>query len=144
MTAPEVIVTSEKIPESSRQNLVVASSESIEKNRNLHSGHTLGNLPPLKPSSPTKLLAKEMNEILTNESAADKRFLGSPLTRDAESKKNSDTETNTPQQYLCELTRRLMTEPVKTIYGNVYDKEAILNWFSKQGRICPLTGNLSL
>ena len=48
---------------------------------------------------------------------------------------------DTPPEFLCQLTQRLMTEPVKTIYGNVYDRTAIVNWLNTQGKICPLTGN---
>jgi len=33
-----------------------------------------------------------------------------------------------------------MTEPVKSNYGQVFEKGTILNWFSTQGKICPLTG----
>jgi hypothetical protein len=45
-----------------------------------------------------------------------------------------------PVEYLCQLSRRPMSEPVKSVYGNVYDKTAILEWLAKQGKICPLTG----
>jgi hypothetical protein len=53
---------------------------------------------------------------------------------------NNNIPTDFPREYLCQLTMKPMSEPVKTTYGNVYDKTAILNWFSVQGKICPLTG----
>jgi hypothetical protein len=45
-----------------------------------------------------------------------------------------------PPEYLCQLTRKPMSDPVKTIYNNVYDRAAISKWLSTQGKICPLTG----
>jgi U-box domain len=45
-----------------------------------------------------------------------------------------------PVAYLCELTKKPMSEPVKTIYGNLYEKRAILSWINQQGHIDPLTG----
>eukprot|EP01033_Poteriospumella_lacustris_P006648 gene6648-4791_t len=45
-----------------------------------------------------------------------------------------------PKHFLCQLTHKPMSEPVKTVYGNVYDRTAIVSWFAQQGRICPLTG----
>jgi hypothetical protein len=51
-----------------------------------------------------------------------------------------DVPKDTPPEFICQLTQRLMSEPVKTIYGNVYDRTAIVNWLNTQGKICPLTG----
>jgi hypothetical protein len=51
-----------------------------------------------------------------------------------------DLPKDTPAEFVCQLTHRLMSEPVKTVYGNVYDKTAIVNWLNTQGKICPLTG----
>mmetsp|Transcript_32171 Transcript_32171/g.54252 ORF Transcript_32171/g.54252 Transcript_32171/m.54252 type:complete len:684 (+) Transcript_32171:94-2145(+) len=45
-----------------------------------------------------------------------------------------------PPEFLCQLTRRPMSDPVDTVYGNVFDRMAIMNWLSTQGKICPLTG----
>jgi hypothetical protein len=52
-----------------------------------------------------------------------------------------DLPKDTPAEFVCQLTHRLMSEPVKTVYGNVYDKTAIVNWLNTQGKICPLTGD---
>jgi hypothetical protein len=45
-----------------------------------------------------------------------------------------------PKEFICELTRKQLIDPVKSIYGNVFEKNSILAWFSNQGRVCPLTG----
>ena len=47
---------------------------------------------------------------------------------------------NFPPSYLCQLSQRPMSDPVKSTYGNVYDRPVILGWMSKQGHICPLSG----
>ena len=45
-----------------------------------------------------------------------------------------------PSRFICQLTQRPMSDPVQTRYGNIYDRTAIVNWLSSQGKICPLTG----
>jgi U-box domain len=47
---------------------------------------------------------------------------------------------NTPQEYVCQLSKRIMREPLRTPYGNVYDRQMILLWLQRQGSIDPLTG----
>ena len=47
---------------------------------------------------------------------------------------------NFPPSYLCQLSQRPMSDPVKSTYGNVYDRPVILGWMSRQGHICPLSG----
>lgn len=46
-----------------------------------------------------------------------------------------------PATFICQLTHRPMSEPVRTVYGNIYDKTAIVQWLNTQGKICPLTGS---
>lgn len=48
-----------------------------------------------------------------------------------------------PKAYLCQLSQRPMSEPVKSIYGNIFDRPVILGWLSKQGHVCPLSGESS-
>ena len=45
-----------------------------------------------------------------------------------------------PPSYLCQLSQRPMNDPVKSIYGNVFDRPVILRWMGMQGHICPLSG----
>ena len=56
------------------------------------------------------------------------------------STKSANAPADTPKEYICELCQRLMSEPVKTVYGNVMEKAVIEEWLSKHGHICPLTG----
>ncbi len=111
----------------------------------LHSGRVLGNLPALTPGKSPKNLSSELDRVLTLNERHNSNILS--VSHGADPKSNSQKKlinTNIaedfPKQYLCQLTQKPMSCPVKTIYGNIYDKDAILNWFSQQGRICPLTG----
>lgn len=119
----------------------------IPENRDLllHSGPMLGNLPNLTPSkssaSPSKTAGNDVDAALNLDSK--QSLLGSsPTDKKKKPKKNkeSDVHPDMPKEFLCQLTRKPMSEPMKTVYGNYYDKTAIMNWFSTQGRICPLTG----
>lgn len=47
-----------------------------------------------------------------------------------------------PTKFLCQLSQRPMSDPVKSIYGNVFDRSVIYRWMNKQGHICPLSGKL--
>jgi hypothetical protein len=121
----------------------------------LHSGPMLGDLPNLTPSkaSPSKQLHHDVDTALNlGNKSSNGGLLSSPNTnpsRKADDKKAKKKKKKTdsveippdmPKEFLCQLTNKPMSEPMKTIYGNVYDKTAIMNWFSTQGRICPLTG----
>ena len=90
----------------------------------LHSGGVLGDLPALSPAkkdatgSTTKKKKKKQNMI----------------------SRQGDLPADIPQEFVCELCQKQMTDPVKSIYGNVFEKGVIDNWLKTQGRICPLTG----
>ena len=45
-----------------------------------------------------------------------------------------------PPSYLCELSHRPMSDPVQSIYGNIFDRPTIIGWIRKQGHVCPLSG----
>lgn len=45
-----------------------------------------------------------------------------------------------PPSYLCELSHRTMSDPVQSIYGNIFDRPTIIGWIRKQGHVCPLSG----
>ncbi len=122
----------------------------------LHSGPLLGNLPAFGKThaSPKKFQTDLDHALLTNSAGTGGGLFGNPTggvrstpskraddkTGGKKKKHNDDVPKDTPVKFLCQLTQRLMTEPMKTIYGNVYDKTAIMNWLSTQGKICPLTG----
>jgi hypothetical protein len=130
----------------------------------LHVGPVLGALPSLGPgaiSSPRasamspisrpfgseldSLLDNREDRFFQNDTSKMKKSKPSRQADDKKPKKKNEPAPDTlapdtPAAYVCQLTRQLMTEPVKSMYGHVYEKSAIMQWFSQQGRICPLTG----
>lgn len=46
---------------------------------------------------------------------------------------------NTPKEFICCITQTIMVDPVKTVDGQTYDKDAILKWFEEHST-SPLTG----
>ena len=93
----------------------------------LHSGPRLGDLPALTP-------IRQLQDIPKVSRKADDK------TKKKKKKNRDDVPKDIPENYLCQLSQRPMSEPVKSIYGHFYEKSTILNWLSSQGRICPLTG----
>ena len=128
----------------------------------LHSGPLLGNLPAFgkNNASPKKFQTDIDHALLSNNAASHNGgIFGNPAGPGMKSpskraddksggkkkkkKAHDDVPKDTPVEFLCQLTQRPMSEPMKTIYGNVYDRTAIMNWLSTQGKICPLTGESS-
>ena len=77
---------------------------------------------PNSNSKPAKKLKKKKKNVQSNSNAM-------------------NTSSNSiPSEFLCNLSQKQMTEPVRTVYGNYYEKSVILDWFKNQGHICPITG----
>lgn len=129
-----------------------------EKTTFLHTGPVLGNLPSLPNgmTSPKSKASSRLNDtssqdldmILDNSNNKNVKFNQNPSKR-ADEKKPKKKKTNQrsenvpddiPPKYLCQLTQRPMTQPVKSSYGHIYDKSAIFAWLNQHGRICPMTG----
>jgi hypothetical protein len=90
----------------------------------LHSGPLLGQLPRIQPTS---------------------AVAGSPTpkqnaTPSKKKKQSSGAPNDLPKEFLCELCQRQLTDPVRSVYGNIYEKSVIEDWLKNQGKICPLTG----
>ena len=45
-----------------------------------------------------------------------------------------------PKQFLCDLSHKLMTAPVRSVYGQHYEDSVITHWIETHGKICPITG----
>lgn len=116
-----------------------------EKQDLLHTGGVLGDLPSLV--SPNK--ASPDKNTLMKHSKASIDGAGALLTHDggrsksgfrgAVAKKN-DLPKDVPPEYVCELSHRIMSDPVKSVYGHMFESTAINRWVREQGHICPLTG----
>ena len=120
----------------------------------LHSGKILGDLPSLNnvksPPGAHQANDKVLHEALQygNASIMGGTKGASPTSKKADSKgkkkknkkKRDDLPADIPPNYLCQLSQRPMSDPVKSVYGNIFERQTILQWFSQQGQICPLTG----
>lgn len=127
----------------------------------LHSGPMLGDLPSLtsaEKSSPGKQIRNDLDTALNIENRSKSGLFANSNTpkeksnnpsrkADEKNRKEKKKKPHTdlipkdmPQHFICQLTQRPMSDPVKTSYGNIYDKTAILNWLNTQGHIDPLTG----
>lgn len=57
----------------------------------------------------------------------------------------NSTETSSqvpPEEYICPLTKELMTDPVVSRYGHHFERAAIMDWLNDGGnKHCPVTGN---
>ncbi|CAM9511676.1 unnamed protein product [Ectocarpus sp. 13 AM-2016] len=66
-----------------------------------------------------------------HETSRDSNSLGMPGETD---------EGQAPKGIICQLSKRVARDPVRTPYGHLFDRQMIGLWLSKQGSICPLTG----
>lgn len=92
----------------------------------LHQGEMLGNLPALGGS----LRGGGQSVKLEPEKRA---VTGSKTQENAE-------PADTPPDFLCNISRRLLAEPYRSPYGHVFEAKLIRAWLAKNGSICPLTG----
>jgi hypothetical protein len=54
---------------------------------------------------------------------------------------DSATKVTPPEHFICPISFDLMTDPLISIYGHHYQREAILGWLSQGNSTCPLTRN---
>eukprot|EP00756_Hemistasia_phaeocysticola_P044002 Hpha_TRINITY_DN17584_c0_g1::TRINITY_DN17584_c0_g1_i1::g.92595::m.92595 len=51
-----------------------------------------------------------------------------------------ETSDDVPSAYVCALTLQVITEPVLSPHGDVFERAAILKWL-RSASVCPITGN---
>ena len=146
--------------ERNRDSKAFAPDEKASPQALLHSGRILGDLPSLpgagkSPASNSKAAnaaSMDLGRALQyGDASPDMRADGKDRPSNTTSssggamtikkkKKAYQPPPGMPTAYLCQLSHRPMSEPVKTTYGHCYDKKAMENWMRTQGHICPLTG----
>ena len=107
----------------------------------LHSGAMLGNLPSLNAHrySPDKEPRQGStdsrasrpdgkNRKHKHKSGAGKGMQLPPVPSDF------------PVEFLCEICERPLEDPVRTPYGNVFERKVFKAWVNRNGSICPITG----
>jgi hypothetical protein len=104
----------------------------------LHSGPMLGDLPalgsPLTAVSlgPTSKRGKGSSSKGTKNK---KRLLSAAAPANA-----APIPPDCPPEFVCELSQTVMSDPVRSIYGNVFEFSVINQWLKHHGRVCPITG----
>lgn len=116
-----------KISHHSEDKDIEKKQKQSQKPEMLHTGGILGDLPAL--TSPTKSPNK-YDEYLS--ASGKKKVTALP--------KQQDIPADTPKEFICDLCHRIMSDPVRTTYGNTMEKTVIEEWITKNGHICPLTG----
>ena len=114
----------------------------------LHSGPMLGNLPSLAgTSSPEHAVQRSGNDLeaamrekkhILGGEKKKKKKKGKKLAGQQQGQQGATGDV--PPQFMCMLSQQPMQDPVKSVYGHVYEHGTIQMWFSQQGQICPLTG----
>lgn len=117
---------------SSNTSISTSTSTSSSEPQLLHSGPLLGNLPLLQ-SNPNPSPTKQKNVATPSPKSKKKRNTPSAI-------KESNLPKDLPKEFICELCQRQMIDPVKSIYGNVFERGVIEEWLKNQGKICPITG----
>jgi hypothetical protein len=108
----------------------------------LHSGPALGVLPSLNKGSPTKTNGNFSTPNKNGSESGGGDMSSGKLKKKKKNKQQAnDVPKDIPPQYLCALSHKPMSEPVKSTYGHVYEKSSVERWFVTQGKICPFTGN---
>ena len=54
---------------------------------------------------------------------------------------SNDPSAPPPREFICPLTEKIMTNPVRTEYGDVFERQAILDWLEDYD-FCPSSGHL--
>ncbi len=129
-------------PSISKKLIQTPENKSKNDSKLLHSGDYLGDLPSLNKTNTGNFNNdRELNKALEGNEMADRLFKADDKNMKKKKKnRNKDVPTDMPVEFLCQLSHKPMTEPVKSIYGNIFEKGTIINWIKQQGHICPLTG----
>ncbi|KAF4700559.1 hypothetical protein FOZ63_012853, partial [Perkinsus olseni] len=60
-------------------------------------------------------------------------------TRNAKHHQDSQKLVNAPAELKCALDGKIMTNPVRSPYGHVFEKKTLEKWFNSCGEVCPIT-----
>jgi len=105
------------------------------KDELLHSGRLLGDLPSLTPPhQPANALRNSFDE-------GRPQFREQGGARPAQSSPIANVNPrDVPREFLCNITKKPLGDPVATPYGHVYERSVILQWIDRNGSIDPMTG----
>jgi hypothetical protein len=95
----------------------------------LHSGRLLGDLPSLTAHK-SPLPADD--DVVDDDDNKPRR----PIAQASVAVSTDDV----PKQFLCEIARKPLQDPVITPSGHVFERKLIEVWMERNGSICPITG----
>ncbi|KAG9349231.1 hypothetical protein JZ751_027674 [Albula glossodonta] len=108
-------------------------------------GEGLGAL--VRPFSDNNIDGAELlnltKDSLTTELNIDSVGLRNKLMRKIDGLKTASAWSNDPDEFLCPITREVMSDPVIAADGYSYEREAIQSWINSKNRSSPMT-NLPL
>jgi len=154
----EKLITPKKSPKSGGARQKYSPSESKESPL-LHSGAVLGDLPALGSGGKSSKnlheavesaldgdsfgLAGVNRELLLKKNRMKKRRVKSRNKQEQAAARGGtalEIPADYPEEFLCELTMKPLSDAVESVYGNYFEKSAILSWMKEQGHVCPITG----
>lgn len=96
----------------------------------------LGDLPPIGPGQCTLQLPPDLDKTTTKRrhKKRSKKQQQPPLIKPAP--KPSDV----PEEFVCAINGHVMRKPMKSPYGQVFEKDTIEKWLKENGNTCPITG----
>ena len=53
---------------------------------------------------------------------------------------SEETKSEIPEEFFCEMTKKIMRDPMVSRYGNHFEREAILKWMNDGNHYCPVSG----
>ena len=51
-----------------------------------------------------------------------------------------ESKSEIPEEFFCEMTKKIMRDPMVSRYGNHFEREAILKWINDGNHYCPVSG----
>ncbi|TMW58493.1 hypothetical protein Poli38472_010052 [Pythium oligandrum] len=106
----------------------------------------LGDLPNLEARSAAPTIAiKDADDAADDEDGkADDEDVAEPstasTTKHKKKRKHKKHGREVPPEYKCAVTLKLLKDPLRSPYGQVFEREVLEAWFRDFGNRCPLTG----
>jgi ankyrin repeat protein len=98
----------------------------------------LGDLPSLEARVATPTIAIKDAEAVEDDEKEEKS--SSPSKAKQHKKKRKQTPADVPVEFRCDVTRKLLKDPLRSPYGQVFERNVIEVWIRDFGNRCPLTG----
>lgn len=95
----------------------------------------LGDLPPIGPGQCTLQLPPDLDKTVTK-----RRHKKRSKKQQPPLVKPAPKPTDVPEEFVCAINGHVMRKPMKSPYGQVFEKDTIEKWLKENGNTCPITG----